>query len=357
MNLEDKILKIIDKKINDDVEFRTVLPTSKAIAKIMASFANTSGGYLIIGVKSTSVKNEVVGLSSDFYITNIIYKAIELLEPNENSFNHKIINISNKRLLVLSINKSIGTVFVNDKKYIRESNHTIEFIENIDESQWEYQKLIDLKNKLDEYLQEGTEAKKNYFEHIESILKIMNDLKNILYPEAPLIVTTNDEGKILTRILYSTFIDNFETYLSDLLFEICLAKPATLKSQETVTIEDVLNCSDMQDFIHYWTKQKINKLQKGSVKGFIKENKQISSLDVIEKEDINKIEKLLQIRHLYSHKNGRIDEKFLEYFRDEDLNINDLYELSVEDICNKILYIVETTEKLDNKAIEKYSLF
>ncbi len=110
MNLEDKILKIIDKKINDDVEFRTVLPTSKAIAKIMASFANTSGGYLIIGVKSTSVKNEVVGLSSDFYITNIIYKAIELLEPNENSFNHKIINISNKRLLVLSINKSIGTV-------------------------------------------------------------------------------------------------------------------------------------------------------------------------------------------------------------------------------------------------------
>jgi predicted HTH transcriptional regulator len=53
MNLEDKVLQLINKQIDDDVEFRTVLPTSKAIAKIMASFANTNGGFLIVGVKST----------------------------------------------------------------------------------------------------------------------------------------------------------------------------------------------------------------------------------------------------------------------------------------------------------------
>ena len=36
MNLEDKVLQLINKQIDDDVEFRTVLPTSKAIAKIIA---------------------------------------------------------------------------------------------------------------------------------------------------------------------------------------------------------------------------------------------------------------------------------------------------------------------------------
>lgn len=354
MNLEDKVLQLINKQIDDDVEFRTVLPTSKAIAKIMASFANTNGGFLIVGVKSTG-RNEVVGLSSDFYISNIVYKSIELLEPNV-SFSHKIINISNKRLLVLSINKFEENILVDGKKYIRENNNTIEFVEEIDISEWDYQKLIDLKDKLNVYLQEGTEAKKNYFEHILSLFKLINDLKNILYPESPLTITVNVEGKILTRILYSSLIDNFETYLSDLLFEICLAIPATLKSKETVTIEDVLNCSDMQEFIHYWSKQKINKLQKGSVKGFIKENKQINSLNIIGNEDINKIEKLLQIRHLYSHKNGRIDKKFLDYFREEQLNINDLYELTIEGICNNILYVIEITQNLDNKAIEKYGL-
>ena len=85
MNLEDKVLQLINKQIDDDVEFRTVLPTSKAIAKIMASFANTNGGFLIVGVKSTG-RNEVVGLSSDFYISNIVYKSIELLEPNVERF-------------------------------------------------------------------------------------------------------------------------------------------------------------------------------------------------------------------------------------------------------------------------------
>ena len=66
MNLEDKVLQLINKQIDDDVEFRTVLPTSKAIAKIMASFANTSGGYLIID--SLLFSTGVIRLSTAFIL-------------------------------------------------------------------------------------------------------------------------------------------------------------------------------------------------------------------------------------------------------------------------------------------------
>lgn len=45
--------------------------------------------------------------------------------------------------------------------------------------------------------------------------------------------------------------DNFEIYLSDLLYEIYLANPSTLKSHQQVTIKEVLDCADMQEFVLY----------------------------------------------------------------------------------------------------------
>lgn len=142
----------------------------------------------------------------------------------------------------------------------------------------------------------------------------MDTLKHLLYPETPIKFTEVKEGKVLGRILYSSVVDNFETYLSDILFEIYLAKPDTLKSEQMVKVEDVLNCSDIQEFITFWAKQKIGKLQKGSVKGFIADNKQIKDLNVISKPVQEEIERILQIRHLYSHRNGIVDDKFLKFF-------------------------------------------
>jgi hypothetical protein len=159
----------------------------------------------------------------------------------------------------------------------------------------------------------------------------------------------------LSRILFSSFVDNFETYLSDLLYEIFLANPSTLKSSQTITVEEVLNCSDIQDFVRYWSKQKLSKLQKGSVKGFIKDNKQISELNVIDNTQQNEIEKILQIRHLYSHRNGVVDEKFLQFFTGLFV-LNAEHQMPISEICDKLYYLVEIVDKIDKKAIIKYRL-
>jgi hypothetical protein len=140
-----------------------------------------------------------------------------------------------------------------------------------------------------------------------------------------------------------------------LLYEIFLANPATLKSKQQVTIEEVLNCSDLQEFVKYWAKQKIGKLQKGSVKGFIEDNKQISQLGVFDKSKQNEIEKILQIRHLYSHRNGIVDEKFLQYFTGE-FAINSEHQMSISEICDTLCYFADITDQIDSAAIQKYKL-
>ena len=186
-------------------------------------------------------------------------------------------------------------------------------------------------------------------------VKIIDDLGQILYPVDVAKPTNNQEGKILSRILFSSFVDNFETYLSELLYEIFLANPATLRSKQQVTIEEVLNCTDIQEFVKYWAKQKIGKLQKGSVKGFINDNKQISDLSVLDEPKQNEIEKILQIRHLYSHRNGIVDEKFLQYFVGQFV-LNSEHQMSISEICDTLCYLSDITNQIDIAAKTKYKL-
>jgi hypothetical protein len=54
--------------------------------------------------------------------------------------------------------------------------------------------------------------------------------------------------------------------------------------------------------------------RRGSVKGFIADNQAIKALNVFDARRIEEIEKIPQIRHLYTHQNGIIDEKFRKSF-------------------------------------------
>ncbi len=72
---------------------------------------------------------------------------------------------------------------------------------------------------------------------------------------------------MLMRILFSSCADNFEIFMSDLLYEIYLAKPETLKSNAQVTVKEVLDCTDMQEFISHYAKSKLTKASVRQRKG------------------------------------------------------------------------------------------
>ncbi|EZH74604.1 transcriptional regulator [Aquimarina atlantica] len=352
MNLTEEIKAVIGQPESKNLEYKAVLLPSRNMAQIISSFANTDGGYLILGVTNDS---EISGLSEDFRANSITHKALDLLSPKPNVV-YDYVNISDKKLYVIKVEKSNNKILLEGKTYIRKGEKTklenpveLTFIKN------GYKAILKINETLSGYKENSTNSKINFIEHYQSILKIVDDLGSILYPKSPDRPTENAEGKILTRILFSSVVDNFETYLSDLLYEIFLANPQTLKSQQTVTIEDVLNCSDIQDFVKFWAKQKITKLQKGSVRGFIKENKQIKDLNVIDNDEQSEIEQILQIRHLYSHRNGIVDEKFLQYFS-MGYTVNSEHQMSIQEVFNKLNYLAGVVNRVDISAISKYNL-
>lgn len=349
---EYEVVKMFGLSRSSTLEFKPVLSTSKNIALDICSFANSEGGFIIVGVSDTL---GVIGLSSEFYANDITHKALDLLEPRPNvSFGY--VFSEGKQVFALKVERSESQVSLEGKIYVRQG--TSNLLINPPQVRFKsgvYPKIQTINQQLEGYKKSATESKIKLISHYQTILKLFDDLSHILHPLSPSKPTTNLEGKVLSRILFSSFVDNFESYLSDLLYEIFLSNPSTLKSKQPVTIEEVLDCSDLQEFIKYWAKQKLAKLQKGSVKGFITENKQISALQVIDIARQEQIEKILQIRHLYSHRNGIVDERFLSKVPGQ-YSLNTEHQLSIEETCNHLVYLAVIVDEVDLMAIKKYSL-
>lgn len=351
----NEIQNLIGQQESEQLEYKAVLPPSGSIAKIISSFANTNGGYIILGVAESNGRVEVVGLSEDFNVGGIVDKAIKMLSPKPDVIHEYIIH-QGKRLYIIKVEKVDVPLAVDGKLYVRKGDRSILKKSSQPEHKAKNtQKVKQFSEKLILLQATATEAKSKYLEHYTSVLNIIDDLGRIMYPTSISSATDNQEGKILTRILFSSCADNFETYLSDLLYEIFLANPNSLKSEQTVTIKEVLNCDDMQEFVTYWAKKKLDKLQRGSVKGFISDNKQIRDLNVITKEQQDDLERILQIRHLYAHKNGRVDEKFLQYYPGQ-FAVNEEHQLTIEELLKKLEYLVDVVQEIDQAAITKYSL-
>ena len=90
------------------------------------------------------------------------------------------------------------------------------------------------------------------------------------------------------------------------------------------------------------------------VKGFIEDTNQIKDLGILGKEEIKEIDKLLQIRHLFSHKNGIVDEKFLHFY--PGTGIGNEFNMPISDIIVKLEYLKEIANRIDKSAIIKYTL-
>lgn len=353
-NIKD-VAKIIGSPESERLEYKAVLPPARSLAQLIAAFANSEGGLIILGVNDASGEVKITGLSEDFHANGVTHKAIDLLSPKPET-HYEYITKEGKRLYVIQVEKSETAIAVESKIYVRKGNQNILSNPEIKRTSTnQLPEISKLENDLLSFRTGNTGAKSKFIDHYSGVLNIIDDLRNLLYPVSATTPTTNQEGKILMRILLSSCADNFEIYLSDLLYEIYLANPSTLKSNQQVTIKEVLDCADMQEFVLYWAKKKLGKLQRGSVKGFIADNPQIKDLNILNEAEQDKIEKILQIRHLYAHRNGIVDEKFLQFYPGQ-FNLNDEHQLSIVEILSHFSYLANIVDTIDHAAILKYQL-
>jgi hypothetical protein len=352
MDIAQEILDRIGQPESELLEYKAVLPPAATVAQLISSFANTKGGAIVLGVVDAGKEVVINGLSDEFRAVQITRKAIDLLSPTP-TVSYDYVVHQDKRLFVIDVKKSDAEVSLGGKVYVRTGERTTLRQASPDKAITNAG-IARLSKRLKEGRKACTAARAKLLDHYESVLRILDDLGKLLYPKASNLPTDNAEGKMLMRILFSFCADTFETFMSDLLYEIYLAKPEALKSDAPVKVKDVLDCSDMQEFISRYSKEKLKKLQRGSVKEFIADNKAIRSLNVFDATRQAEIEEILQIRHLYTYQNGIIDDKFRKSF--PAAKVNDEYRMALDEFLDRFEYLAQAIEAVDEASRKDYKL-
>ena len=115
MDITNEVANLIGQKKSSILEYKAVLPPSRNIAQLISSFANTDGGYIVLGVSDNL---EVNGLSEDFHANTITHKALDLLSPQP-QVHYQYVVYNEKKLYVIKVEKSDLSIAIEDKIYKR----------------------------------------------------------------------------------------------------------------------------------------------------------------------------------------------------------------------------------------------
>lgn len=158
----DLLLQSLSQKTleeNDIIEFKAAWPNDLSlIAKIISAFANTTGGYIILGAFNKANKITISGLSAIPDINELYKKLNEYLTFN--NYKIEVKNIENSLIMIISVEKADYTTYLIKRtesserlyKYIREGGVIkVDSDCNPSESKLLYQKVYKYMN-LDSFL-------------------------------------------------------------------------------------------------------------------------------------------------------------------------------------------------------------
>ncbi len=119
-----KFEQFIKKQKSVDFEFDAVPSSPYRVAQIISSFANTEGGALVYGISKNGIENKFLGLSTDFRMDEITKKALMMISPLP-SITYDWVNVEEKHLFIINVEKSDEEMLIGSQKYIREDSQTI----------------------------------------------------------------------------------------------------------------------------------------------------------------------------------------------------------------------------------------
>jgi len=122
----DQIKGLIGNPESTRLAYKPTMPSSVGLAKLISSFANTEGGYIVLGVAVPSNGEiEINGLSTDFNPSKTLKKAKDKLQGNI-ELSSNFITKNSSSLFVINIVKAKENVTLDGLKYIRIGNQIIQ---------------------------------------------------------------------------------------------------------------------------------------------------------------------------------------------------------------------------------------
>src|ERR1051326_2135244 len=187
MIIAQETLARIGQPESEFLEYKAVLPPAATVAQLICAFANTKGGAIVLGIADQGNGISINGLSDEFRAVQITRKAIDLLSPTP-VVSYDYVDHGGKRLFVIEVPQSGKEVSFGGKAFIRTGDRTTP------KQAAPVKPLIEpgiekLRKALADDRKACTEARAKVLDHYESVLRILDDLRHLLYPMGPSVAT------------------------------------------------------------------------------------------------------------------------------------------------------------------------
>jgi hypothetical protein len=151
--------------------------------------------------------------------------------------------------------------------------------------------------------------------------------------------------------------DNFLTYLSELLALVFTSRPETLKSAETVRLEDILKHATMDDLVKRLAERRVERLSYQGMKDLQKDLAEKLNFEIFPSpEPLSRAVRIIEIRNLFVHNRGIVNRTFQARTGDSPLAIGSLFELRPHPLISDLDFLAHFVLDIDKRASVKFGL-
>lgn len=159
------------------------------------------------------------------------------------------------------------------------------------------------------------------------------------------------------EIVLCRLVDNFNTFLSEIVREALASRPEMLKSQESIRIDYLMSFESREDLIEDLVDRKVADLSYG---GFNSLNQWIEDRMGIrlefEESFQSDIVELLETRNAIVHNRGCVGAKYLRLVNNSRFQLGAVRRLVVDDVLNALGALNEFASVVDSMVAEKFGL-
>jgi hypothetical protein len=173
--------------------------------------------------------------------------------------------------------------------------------------------------------------------------------------------------EVLLEMAYTRGVDNFLTYISELLALVYGERPETLHAKgepkrggtaETVPLDTILEHSTMEDLIASLVERRVTDLSFKGLRALATYLSERLGFDLFEDEDdLRRAIRVVEIRNLIAHNRAVVNRVFLNRIEEtEGFPLGRRVDLDVDRLFGDLSFLARSTFAIDTRAGEKWAL-
>lgn len=166
--------------------------------------------------------------------------------------------------------------------------------------------------------------------------------------------------QLILQTMVSRGVDNFLTYLSQLLSLLFRTKPETLRSNEQTRLDFVLQYSTMNDLVDALAEKRVTDLSYAGMRQLSDYLREKLGLELFTDEAaLERAIFLIEVRNLIAHNRAIVNNIFLSKIRSRKESIGKLGEpltLEVDNVFDGVMFLANMVAEIDMRAAAKFGL-